>query len=236
MSVSVMSSAVTGYDCTTSGNTVTISGAILNPLFIDSVEIKIGNIVNPVPALVTGPFLGTIGTDTSAPDGGVQLTAATFDSCLITFDTAYVNQTSTTLVVTIDPKNALDSGSTLLVDFSGRWVNDIVTTRLLPITTTMICVNYSSSVASAPTCAGNNVQYSITVSNMLTATTSTSFALGIKQMTSPPTLQPSDAIIITSYTSDGYEVDTCTVYPSGLIPNSFTSVVINSIQTFTVNT
>lgn len=230
---------MTGYDCITSGNTVTISGAILNPLFIDTVEIKIGNIVNPVPALVTGPFLGTIGTDTSAPDGGVQLTAATFDSCSITFDTPYVNQTTTTLVVTIDPKNALDSGSTLLVDFSGfsgHWKNDIVTTSRLPITTNMICVNYSSSVTSAPTCAGNNVQYSITVSNMLTASTSTSFAVGIKQMTSPPTLQPSDAITITSYSSDGYEYDTCTVYPSGLIANSFTSVVINSIETFTVNT
>ena len=218
----------TGATCTPSGNTITISGAIPNDAFIDTVEVTLGNIVNPVPAVVTGSFQGTIGLDNSFPGGNVQLTASTFDNCAVTFDTAYVNQTSTTMVITLDPKNALDSFSSILVDLPARWTNDIVAASRLPVTTTMICVNYSSSVVSSPTCAGNNVQYSVTVTNILAAPTTASFAFGIRQMSSPPTLQPSDAIIITSY-SGIYEVDSCTVFASGLIPNTFTNVAMNPI-------
>lgn len=56
-------------------------------------------------------------------------------------------------------------------------------------------------------------------------------------MTSPPTLQPSDAITIKSY-SGTYEIDTCTIYPSSLLPNVFTSISITAAptQTMTVNT
>lgn len=52
---------------------------------------------------------------------------------------------------------------------------------------------------------------------------------------SAPSNQPSDAIVITSY-SGTYKIDTCTVYASGLIPNSFYSFSIVPLTTFTVNT
>lgn len=180
-------------------------------------------------------FQGTIGSDTAVPNGdGVQLQPATFDDCTVTFDTGYVNQTST-MVITLDPKNALDSTSSLFVDVPNRWTNDINTASTLPVAASMQCVNYSAGVSAAPTCAGNFLYYSITVSNVLTASTTSSFAFGIKQFTSPPTLQPSDVITITSYHGND-PVDTCDVRVSSLIPNPFSNLVVTSFESMTVNT
>lgn len=194
-----------------------------------------GNILNPVPAIYTGEFNGVIGSDVSVPvGGGVQLYPAAFDSCSITFDSAIVNQTST-MVLTLDPKNSLSSAATILISTPRRYTNDILTTSQLPIASSMVCANYSSGVATTPTCAGNTVLFTITASNLLTATTTTSFSFGVRSMMSPPTLQPSDSFTITSYIG-AYQVDTCTIYATGLIANTLTSVVITPISTMTVNT
>lgn len=66
----------------------------------------VSNILNPTPAIRTGEFSGTVGSDNAVPNGqaSIQLTAADFDSCSITFDPTTVNQTGT-MVVTVDPKN-----------------------------------------------------------------------------------------------------------------------------------
>lgn len=158
IAVTVSSVSVTGITCTNSGNTVTVAGAIPSDAYIDVVEVTLGNVVNPVPAVNTGAFQGTIGSDVSMPNGGVQLSANSFDSCAVTFDTAYVNQTST-MVITVDPKNALDSTSSIYIDLPMRWTQDMVTASRLPVTSTMTCVNYSSGVTASPTCAGNNINY-----------------------------------------------------------------------------
>lgn len=68
-------------------------------------ELTIGDVLNPSPALTTGEFKGQIGDDIAVPDGvGYQLAPSVFDSCYITFDPAYVNQHNT-MVFTLDPKN-----------------------------------------------------------------------------------------------------------------------------------
>ena len=72
------------------------------------------------------------------------------------------------------------------------------------------------------------------MSNIFSNNVSSSFAIGVNNFLSPPSDQPSDAIIITSY-SGSNRVDTCTVYPSGLIPNSFYNFSITPITTMTVN-
>jgi hypothetical protein len=56
----------------------------------------------------------------------------------------------------------------------------------------------------------------------------------VSNFLSPPSNQPSDAINITSYIN-GYKVDNCSVYPSGLVPNSFYNFSITPIGTMTVN-
>lgn len=60
------------------------------------------------------------------------------------------------------------------------------------------------------------------------------FSFGVNNFLSPPSNQPSDAIVITSYSGTS-KVDSCTVYPTGLIPNNFYSLTIAPISTMTVN-
>ena len=55
-----------------------------------------------------------------------------------------------------------------------------------------------------------------------------SFAFGVSNFLSPPTLEPSDQMTITSY-DGGFQVDQCSVYVSGLIANPFNSLNINPI-------
>lgn len=145
-----------------------------------------------------------------------------------------MNQTST-MVIRLDPKNALDSTSSILISVPRHYANDIVTNSQLPIVTNMNCVNYSAGVTTSPVCIGNNAYFSITVSNLLTAQTSSLFSFGVKQMISPPTLQASDTFTIYSY-SGSNQVDTCTVYATSLLPNVFTNIAINPIEVMYVNT
>jgi hypothetical protein len=69
---------------------------------------------------------------------------------------------------------------------------------------------------------------------MLSTPTTANFGFAVANFLSPPSNQPSDAIVITSY-SGSSRIDTCTVYPSGLIPNNFYSFTITPLTTFTVN-
>lgn len=58
------------------------------------------------------------------------------------------------MIITIDPKNQLGTNSKIVIDLPSRWANDINTATTLPVTSSMICVNYSSGVAISPTCVG----------------------------------------------------------------------------------
>lgn len=51
--------------CTVTGNQVTAAGIVNTDTFIATVIFKIGNVVNPSPAILTDYFTGTIGSDTS---------------------------------------------------------------------------------------------------------------------------------------------------------------------------
>ena len=72
------------------------------------------------------------------------------------------------------------------------------------------------------------------MSNIFQTTVSTAFAVGVNSFLSPPSNQPSDLITITSF-EGSFEVDSCTVYPSNLIPATFSHIAITSSQTMTVN-
>ena len=138
------------------------------------------------------------------------------------------------MVITIDPKNGFDSSSYIAITVPRRYTNDIVTTSQLPVTSSMVCVNYTLSFL--PYCIGDATTFIITATNLVSSTRTTSFAFGVRQMVSPPTLQPSDLFTINSFSGGGYQIDTCTVFASSLQANLFTSVTITPITTMTVNT
>jgi len=79
-------------------------------------------------------------------------------------------------------------------------------------------------------CSGNTANALVTASNIFSTTinSGTSFSFSINSFYSPPTSQPVDAIVITSYTG-GSAIDTCNAYVTGLIPKvlSSTSFVIS---------
>ena len=74
----------------------------------------------------------------------------------------------------------------------------------------------------------------ITISNIFQTTISSAFAIGVNSFLSPPSNQPADLISITSF-ENGFEVDTCTVFPSGLTASVFPNFTITSTTTLTVN-
>ena len=72
-----MAIAINNFTCNISGNTVTVSNAFVNlaNLNVINVTLLVGNVLNPSPAIYTGTFSGTIGTDIAVPrTTGVQLT------------------------------------------------------------------------------------------------------------------------------------------------------------------
>jgi hypothetical protein len=73
------------------------------------------------------------------------------------------------------------------------------------------------------------------MSGIFSTNVSSTFSIGISNFLSPPSNQPSDAIVLTSY-YNGYLLDTCTVYPSGLSPIAFTNFTVSSLSTMRVNT
>ena len=205
VSVTVSSVAVSGFGCNyVSGHTITLTNvfASLADPYVYDVVLVIGNVLNPVPAVTTGEFSGTIGSDTAVPAGSayIALSPGEFDSCSVTFNTAIVNQTST-MVITVDPKHTLSTSASIVVALpsSRRWTNDISTTNTLPLYSSMTCTSSSPGVSSVPFCSGNIVSFTLTASNLLTSSTSSSFWFGVSNFKSPPTLQPSDLITITSY-------------------------------------
>jgi hypothetical protein len=89
-------------------------------------------------------------------------------------------------------------------------------------------------------CVGDIGTATVTISNAFNAQIPAGgqFSFSINNFLSPPSAQASDPITITSYIN-GYQIDTCTDYVSGLIPNviASNSITIQSTSqtTFTVN-
>lgn len=78
LSISVNNIAINGFGCSQSGNTVAFQNVFqsVGNLFVTSVVAVVGNVLNPVPAILTGGFTGTIGVDVAvSKNTGVQLTA-----------------------------------------------------------------------------------------------------------------------------------------------------------------
>ena len=84
----------------------------------------------------------------------------------------------------------------------------------------MSCVNESSST--------------ITVSNIFSGSTSSAFSFGVLNFLSPPSAEPSDIISITSISGTA-NIDTCSVYATGLTPASFSNFSISAAGTMVVN-
>lgn len=76
LSISVDSIAISSFSCSITGNTVRFDGVFtgVSNLYVGIVQLMVGNIKNPSPAIYTGTFTGYIGSDYAVPvSTGVQL-------------------------------------------------------------------------------------------------------------------------------------------------------------------
>lgn len=83
-------------------------------------------------------------------------------------------------------------------------------------------------------CVGSPSTNTISISNIFSTSVSAAFQLSFNSFLSPPTGQPSDPIVITSYTNSS-KVDACTTFVTGLQPNTFNSLTATPSTTMTVN-
>lgn len=108
--VIINSGAINSRTCTlTPGtNKLVITGAFVSDSIVYNVTLTVSNVLNPIPAMQTSEFVGTIGTDTSATgvDNYVVLSAASFQSCAVTFSPTTINSSSS-MIFTITPTNSI---------------------------------------------------------------------------------------------------------------------------------
>lgn len=150
--------------------------------------------MNPSPAFRTGEFTGYLGNDVAVANGNtwVQLTAATFSSCYITFGNgSFVNQTSPA-ILNFTLLNQLNFSSSIRVTFpslSKVWTNDI-SQSILPIQTgSMSCTGLTNSLTN-PTCTGNYAAFTVQASSIFSSVISSGqmVSFQINNFISPPTL------------------------------------------------
>lgn len=133
--------------CTQLNNQITISNIFPNNTVLANITLLINNVLNPYPAGRTSNFTGTIGIDVAVANGVgslVTITAAT-SSCSFTFNPNLVYSTQS-MVFTITLTNQFPVGGTIIAQFplTRLWSQELDSTRLLPISNSMVCSNQSS--------------------------------------------------------------------------------------------
>lgn len=73
-------------------------------------------------------------------------------------------------------------------------------------------------------CSGSTTFAVVTFSNVVSAplATGSTISFSINNFYAPPTNQPADAIVVTTYTGSS-SIDTCNAYVTGLIPQTIPS-------------
>lgn len=136
--------------CNLLSNQITLTG-IFNNTILSTLTLIVGNVLNPYPAGRTSNFTGTIGSDVAVANGVnslVTITPAT-SSCSFTFspNTVY---SSSSMVFTLNLTNAFPLGGTIGVQFplTRMWSQELDSTRLMPISSSMVCGSQSSVLLS----------------------------------------------------------------------------------------
>jgi hypothetical protein len=143
--------AYTTTSCNYLNNQITLMGIFANNTILSSITIMIGNVLNPYPAGKTSNFTGTIGVDSAVANGVsslVTITPAT-SVCSFTFSPNLVYSTEN-MVFTLTVTNQFPASGTISVQFplTRLWSQELDSTRLMPISSAMVCSNQSSVLLS----------------------------------------------------------------------------------------
>lgn len=133
--------------CNQLSNQITLSGIFTNGTIIGTLTLLVGNVLNPYPAGKTSNFTGTIGADVAVANGVNSLVTITpaISFCSFTFSPNLVYSTQS-MVFTLNLTNQLPIGGTIGVQFplTRLWNQELDSTRLMPISPSMVCGSQSS--------------------------------------------------------------------------------------------
>lgn len=135
--------------CTLLNNQITLSNIFTAGTILANFTLLVDNVLNPYPAGRTSNFTGTIGINVAVPNGVkslVTITAAT-SICSFTFTPNLVYSTQS-MVFTLTVTNQFPVAGTIQAQFplTRLWSQELDSTRLLPITTSMVCGNQSAVI------------------------------------------------------------------------------------------
>jgi hypothetical protein len=180
----------------------------------------------------TGVFKGYIGSNYTLPSADSSLTPDTMTLCEVTFSPAYINKLQN-MIINVTPKNTVPAGGLLRITFPNQnsWTGTNAS-QSYGITSSMVC---SSSIAPLmSSCTGDTSNKIITATNLFPSDQSNGFTLQINSLWSPPLTSNNDKITLTTM-SGSYNIDTCSVSVSNLLPNIL-AASLSSTSQLTVNT
>jgi hypothetical protein len=132
-----------------SGQKLILPGLFPIDTFLRNMTIIVQGVLNPLPAIITDEFMGTVGDETTVPSSNpnaiVALEPASLTGCTITFSPTSVNRINN-MVITATPTNPISLNGTVLVTFppSGSWFYDIQSQSFGVTTGAMVCTNATS--------------------------------------------------------------------------------------------
>ena len=230
--------------------TIVISGyfSASSSLTTSNVNIQIDSIVNPAKAGATANFVFSI----NAPDGSVvdQSPAAaytgystsisfiggSFSSCTISANSNYV-LTGSRFTFNLSPTHSIPPSGKIILDFPSTWISD-VNSQSTFVSTAPTCSN-AVNMSGTPTCTFTILPSPISLNRITitvpsSGTLSSSFAVDVSQILTPPYINYERTVSITSQWSDGTNIDSCTSAISNTLPIPFKSINLVSQSSTTV--
>ena len=234
LDVSISGVSISGFTCTVSNLTITISNAFASTSQVADLAVIIAGITNPGVAYTTAPFIGTIGNDTSSSSTAAEVTftPGLLNSLSLSFLGSLVNTTSD-LIITLAPSNQIpqNGGVKVLFPATLTWARDISPTHTFPLNGALACYGLTANVLnSSITCSGLFATQTITISSPFSQVVQAgdSVSFGIKGLFSPPTTEPVDQLTVTTLDSSGNSIDSQVGSISGLIPQDLSGYVMSS--------
>lgn len=146
--------------------------------------------------------------------------------------------TRSRLVVSLSPKNQIGSSNKIVLDFPLSWTNDLESNRT--IITNPVCsaiTNTANTITCSYTTMPSPVNRAyITVTGLTSTSISSAFSFSIQSILTPPIVDSSDTVVISSQQSDGSKIDTCTTVVTNLSPIQFQTAIFESTSNTMVQT
>jgi hypothetical protein len=135
--------------CTLNTNQIIYNGLFAAGTILANITLQVTNVLNPTPAGKTSTFTGSIGIDIAVPNGVQSFATITPAAavCSFTFSPNFV-YSNANMIFTMTTVNGFPPTGTIGIQFplTKVWSKELDTTRLMPISSSMVCNNQSTVI------------------------------------------------------------------------------------------